>query len=393
MQWLKQSTSVTLKIGPFIDETDGKTAETALTIAQADVRLSMNGGNITQKTESTACTHDELGVYGCPVDTTDTGTLGRLQLWVHESGALPVWHEYMVVPANVWDSMFGADYLQVDAIQISGDATAANNCELMFDGTGYAGGTTKLGVDAVAISGDTTAADNCEAMYDGTGYVGGTIKLGVDAVKISGDATAADNCELFFDGTGYAGGSTPLDVNTTTIEGSDATDQINAAVDAALDTAIPGSPTAHSINERVKAIDALTEGSGSGDLAAILADTNELQGDLTNTGRLDTILDAIKAKTDNLPVTTKKNVALANFGFLMVDSTDHLTAKTGLTVTAQISKDGGSFAGVTPGTVAEIGSGCYKVSLSQTEMNADVIILKFTATGADQTTFTILTDT
>jgi hypothetical protein len=37
------------------------------------------------------------------------------------------------------------------------------------------------------------------------------------------------------------------------------------------------------------------------DIDAILADTNELQGDWTNTGRLDTIIDAIKAKTDNLP--------------------------------------------------------------------------------------------
>jgi hypothetical protein len=60
--------------------------------------------------------------------------------------------------------------IRVDVTQISGDTTAADNCELMFDGTGYAGGTTKLGVDTVAISGDTTAADNCELDYDGTGY-------------------------------------------------------------------------------------------------------------------------------------------------------------------------------------------------------------------------------
>jgi len=139
MQWLKQSTSVTLKIGPFLDEDDGKTAETGLTIAQADVRLSKNGGDIAQKNEATSCTHDELGIYGCPVDTTDTNTLGRLQLWVHESGALPVWHEFMVVPANIWDSMFGADMLKVDVHAIDDDETAADNAEAFFDGTGYAG--------------------------------------------------------------------------------------------------------------------------------------------------------------------------------------------------------------------------------------------------------------
>ena len=44
---------------------------------------------------------------------------------------------------------------------------------------------------------------------------------------------------------------------------------INAEVDSALNTAIPGSPTADSINQRIVAIDDLTQASGSGDLAAI----------------------------------------------------------------------------------------------------------------------------
>lgn len=46
---------------------------------------------------------------------------------------------------------------------------------------------------------------------------------------------------------------------------------VNAEVDTALNTAIPGSPTADSVNERIKAIDDLTQASGAGDLAAILA--------------------------------------------------------------------------------------------------------------------------
>ena len=40
---------------------------------------------------------------------------------------------------------------------------------------------------------------------------------------------------------------------------------------------------------------------GGGQEADILADTNELQTDWTNGGRLDLLVDAIKAKTDNLP--------------------------------------------------------------------------------------------
>jgi len=92
--------------------------------------------------------------------------------------------------------------VNADVVKISGDSTAADNLELFMDGTGYAGGTIKLGVDVVKISDDATAANNLELMYDGTGYAGGTIKLTVDAVKISGDGTAADNLEAMLDGTG-----------------------------------------------------------------------------------------------------------------------------------------------------------------------------------------------
>lgn len=112
---LKQSTAVTKVIGRFVDSTDGVTPETALTISQADVRLSKNGGAFAQKSDTGSCTHMEAGFYACSLNSTDTGTLGILTLAVNESGAAPVQHEYMVVPANVYDSLVGgSDYLQAD---------------------------------------------------------------------------------------------------------------------------------------------------------------------------------------------------------------------------------------------------------------------------------------
>jgi len=123
--WLKQSTAITVKFGPFLDDTDGKTAETGLTISQADIRLSKNGGDIAQSNNSAGATHDELGYYDVPLDTTDTGTLGTLRVAVHESGALPVWQDFMIVPANVWDSLFGADKLAVDVEEIGADMITA----------------------------------------------------------------------------------------------------------------------------------------------------------------------------------------------------------------------------------------------------------------------------
>jgi len=99
---------------------------------------------------------------------------------------------------------------------------------------------------------------------------------------------------------------------------------------------------------------------------------------------------AIKAKTDVLPSGIPKNVALSNFAFLMILKSDHVTPATGKTVTAEISKDGGAFASCDQ-SVAEVGNGVYKIDLIQTEMNADVIALKFTETDCDQRTVTILT--
>ena len=102
--------------------------------------------------------------------------------------------------------------------------------------------------------------------------------------------------------------------------------------------------------------------------------------------------EAVKAQTDDLPSGVKRNVELANFEFLMLDSIDRVSPKTGLTVTAEISKDGGAFAAC-DNSVSEISSGVYKITVTQAEMNASIVTLKFTATGALQRTVTIKTST
>jgi len=91
----------------------------------------------------------------------------------------------------------------------------------------------------------------------------------------------------------------------------------------------------------------------------------------------------IKAQTDDQPAGVKKNVALANFIFVMVDSTDNITPKTGLTVTTQISKDGAAFVNST-NSATEIGSGFYKISFTQAEMNYNTLGWKFSSVGANQ---------
>lgn len=231
--WLKQSTSVSVVIGPVWDTSTGALkADLAYNASgincdiykngtKADVTLANSAGDGYFRAASGEA------LYLLTISTGHTDTLGRLEISLSATGYYMKPEHLMVVPANVWDSMFGADYLKTEVVEISGDSTAADNLEADYDGTGYAktNSTTKLHADYDAAK---TAAAAGAAM---------TLTSAYDAAK-----TAASQSS----------------VNT---------------IDDFLDT----------------------------EVAAILADTNELQTDLTNGGRLDLLIDAIKAKTDNLP--------------------------------------------------------------------------------------------
>ncbi len=80
----------------------------------------------------------------------------------------------------------------------------------------------------------------------------------------------------------------------------------------------------------------------------------------------------------------KQSTADLALVFFMVDSTDHVTGKTGLTPTVTLSKNGGSFASPA-GAVLEIGNGFYKVAANSTDSNTlGVLALTATGTGADR---------
>jgi hypothetical protein len=121
---LKQSTAKTLRMGPFVDSGDGVTAETGLSIGQADIQISKDGGAFAQTSASSpTTTHDVDGWYQIPLTSTDTAVLGPLTVQVAVSGALPVWEHFLVVSANVYDSLVaGTDYLDVNVQRVNGEA-------------------------------------------------------------------------------------------------------------------------------------------------------------------------------------------------------------------------------------------------------------------------------
>ena len=290
MNILKQSTAVTLLIGPFVDETDGKTAEGGLAIAQADVRLSKNAGNMAQKAEVNACTHDEIGYYTCPIDGTDTNTLGYLKVMVHEGGALPVWHEYMVVPANVYDSVvLGTDYLQADTVEISGTAQTANDVGGDVDAILTDTGTTLDGiVDAILVDTGTTLQGELDAIQAAVITNAAGVDIAADIIAVKAETAAIVNdTDVIDDGTSglvkIAQDVAAVLVDTgTTLDGAIST--VDGNVDAILvDTNelqtdnVPGligalnDPTAVAIRTEID--------SNSTQLSAIVTDTNELQTD------------------------------------------------------------------------------------------------------------------
>lgn len=153
MQELRANTAVDVLIGPFVDEDDGKTAEEGLTLAQADVKLSKLGQALAQKTDANAATHDSDGYYNCPLDTTDTASEGCLTLIVHESGALPVRHDYMVLSEAAWDSKYVAKdtgFMDVNIKAVSEDTAAADNLESACDNYSVTRGLTGTALPAAA---------------------------------------------------------------------------------------------------------------------------------------------------------------------------------------------------------------------------------------------------
>lgn len=123
---------------------------------------------------------------------------------------------------------------------------------------------------------------------------------------------------------------------------------------------------------------------GSVSAAANIADAFDGTGGVTISANL---AGSITSVTNRIGL--KKNTALNNFTFGMTDDTNHAPA-TGLTVTAERSLDGAAFAACA-NAVSEVGSGAYKLNLATTDVNADNVTFKFTATGADDLLITVVT--
>ena len=187
--FLRQSTSQVVRFGPCLDIADGVTEETALTLAQADMRLSKDGGAFAQKSAAGNATHDSDGWYSTTLSTTDTDTVGMLKLNVHQpANMFPVWENFYVVEEAVYDAMYAA--AAVGPATATAMSTAQSDLDTI---TGAAGAL----LDSTATSAQLVNDVWDEAMVETTGApaVTGTFRaalqwmFGLSRNKITQTAT------------------------------------------------------------------------------------------------------------------------------------------------------------------------------------------------------------
>lgn len=201
--FLKQSTSVIVPIGPMVDATDGFTLETAIALATTEAYLFKHGGLAIDAGTNTWSAHLGGGMYNLTLTASNTDTLGLLSVEVHDSAARPFRISFMVLPANIYDSLIGGtDKLQIDLTEISGNAVAAfmsgvnalNADVTKFNtnaASSFLSGTTALNADAIKISGNSTSADNLEEATKAV--VTGTVQSGSSTTTIKTNLSATNN--------------------------------------------------------------------------------------------------------------------------------------------------------------------------------------------------------
>jgi hypothetical protein len=117
---LEQSASATVRVGPFVDATNGVTPETAVTLGAADQAeiLKQTGATVDISGATWTAITGAGGWYDLSLSTSHTDTLGQLVIIVQdESVCLPVFVRAMVVPANVYQSLItGSQWLEVTSL-------------------------------------------------------------------------------------------------------------------------------------------------------------------------------------------------------------------------------------------------------------------------------------
>ena len=336
--FLKQSTAVVVSYGPALDKTDGVTEETglvsALDHATTGIKLSKNGGALTIRHASvTATTYDAYGMYRVTLDTTDTNTLGTLRMAFNEAATcLPVWQDFMVLPANIYDSIVsGSDLIDVSMTQILGTAVSSPATAGILDVN-----VKNIDNDAASASGTVTFPN--ATLASTTNITAGTLTTVTTATNLTNlpAAAALEATLTAMKGATFAGATDSLEAIR---------DRGDAAWATATGFATPTNITAGTITT----VTNLTNAPTNGDLTATMK-TSVTTAATAATPTAAAVTGAVGSVTAGVTVTTNNDKA----GYA-------LTATTGLgnqtaNITGNLSGSVGSVTGAVGSVTGAVGS-------------------------------------
>lgn len=201
MRYLRYNTATIVTVGPFLNKTDGVTLETALTITNERISLTVDANdgsaptlvldNVTGATSGTSndlnyISNCDAALMQLELSAANTSYYGRAFLTITDAANhCPVFHEFTILPQQVYDSIVaGTDTLQVDVAQADGTnwgsgaitsaSIAATATEKIADallgrnisGGGNSGRTVKQALHILRNKVSINTASNVMTVYD-----------------------------------------------------------------------------------------------------------------------------------------------------------------------------------------------------------------------------------
>jgi hypothetical protein len=309
----RQSTARTVMVGPILDA-DGVAVTDGVV---GDFKISKNGGAPAALNASATLTHRNTGHYSLALTASDLDTVGQAEIVIDDTtNACPV-KEISVIEEAVYDALFAASATGALPVSSGGIAAAAFAAGAI-DAAAIANGaidaaTFAADVDAEILSylvDDATRID-ASALNTATGT---TIPAILDDTDLIDDGTsglakiATDVAAVLVDtgttlDTKLNTAQADLDILTGTDGVTLATSQANYAplkpttAGRTLDVTATGAAGIDWGNVENPTTTVGLSGTTVKTATDVEADTNELQTDWENGGRLDLLIDAILADT------------------------------------------------------------------------------------------------
>ena len=191
MYILKTNTATRIAVGPLVDPTDGKTAETGLTVTDLSVQLYQikNDGNAVVRTQfaptASGGNNDMAlvasstdGMYDLELTAAQLNWLGNGRISFYDvDGFLVHWIDIQVVSASHFDWIFGSTIPDVNVTKVSGTAQTAKDIGAIVDKLD-----TALELDGAVYRFTANALENLPLTGVGTGPTPKTYTITVDGV-------------------------------------------------------------------------------------------------------------------------------------------------------------------------------------------------------------------